>query len=199
MQFQSVLMVLFGYFRGVKNPSFGNDALQAEDLYLQSAEQLGHLIIMYQRSYGTFGPCGLIYYCNWCASALMDGLSQRPALSRLLHIVLVFSATMCFKMGRGLMRLTVQRAQTFTSGQLLPETIQLLHDFEANVWRPDDSANFSSIWPEFSRATLALHKTRNFEPYRLTELLTKLSIDPGKRESKMAETTFMTELQDPPI
>lgn len=193
-------MALTGAFRAIEDRYFAVKAGQANDIYIEHTKALGNLLHLHYRSFGSsYGCSGFIYYLNWAISGMIDTVECNPSIARLLHNTLIHMVNVALRvrLGKGQLRVLAERVKTLPAGLLLPATNKLLHDYERNIWQPNEYLQFSSIWPEFSPTLkILLHKQETKE-HQLTELLHRLSLndnagdilDPERSESMASSTS----------
>ena len=187
MNYYCVQMALYGAFRNLPDPKFNPQAVEADERYIQAAEQLAQLISRYRQAYGSsYYSCGLVVFYSWCLSALLGAVQQhdRPSLATLLHQTVVGAIDLAglWRLGRGIIRVFAERVKGLPPDSLPVETRRLFQEFEVRVWRDEERCMFNSMWrmwPGYSGATRELIRTGAITAEQLSEVLDALSLGKG--------------------
>ncbi|KAJ5986493.1 hypothetical protein N7451_010858 [Penicillium sp. IBT 35674x] len=164
MRYYTIILVMFGFVEANLTEGDLGSKSYIKALKLDAAHHIGTLINIFRLEWAVeCVPGTLMQYCAVAMFTLLENLDDAQNKQVFVECFIVLRAlARRWQLAKGILRL-IQLTAMKLEAALPTETKILFKDFEADLWKVEDSGKFSSLYPNFS---VAVNQQKGSESYQ---------------------------------
>lgn len=163
MRYYTIILIMFGFVEANVTEGDPESNSRIKALKLDAAHNIGTLINRFRLEWPVeCVPGTAMQYCSVAMFTLLENLEDSQNKQAFVECFIVLRAlARRWQLAKGILRL-IQLTAMKMEATLPTETQVLFKDFEADLWKVEDSGRFSSLYPNFA---VAVNQQKGSESY----------------------------------